>query len=978
MEEKERIPFLVYFAQKFGSAALDEFEDLAEYEGFSRSLDLLGRRRTLYKDKQPSSSCISSLDDVLNEDDNLVSWSEETSRVESNPMYIVHLPPLVAERICKRSVLIKGMWELYGYGEDVHSCVEDVEKRRKFDKSPNEDDDLFENYKTTSEERIRVYSSMKRRRELNSSPLFSWRFMVECYGVSISLSTQEGVRLHFQDCLGAEGPVKLKESECNVTYCAILDFGVAHLRQKELQKTKIDSQMCQSSSSSTTTTNSTNSTIPFLSSICEKAQFYCNNETTSLKRDINPDTSISSASIRLPSRRVYFGKQVGTTSRHLMGDLSLKKRPYLGPTSLDPELALIMANLGRSYAPGALVWDPFVGTGSVSVAVASLGGFPLGTEIDARVLRGKLSRNAVTNFKQYGLSLPEQVRMDATRHAFRYFKKGNNTQLDSGIFDSIVTDPPYGIRAGSNRPGVNEISREEWRASHSQTMVDNNETSQSIDSSSNVVHEKDELNKKLLDQNVIDERNFVDINEELLELAARMLVIGGRLVFLLPAAVDATREQLPFHPLLRRVSSSVEPLSFALSRLVVTMEKIAPYNPYDDTLKNVYRSASRLHTEKLILSGVSLGVGSKAMERVGFLMDEWFDVNHNKKESEELPESMTEHTSSNKKRLAMKRLARQQYRFEKLSSSDVKHEEYIDILPNPSKDISSSVETVGLKTLENGGGSIDGKFTKKERAIIKAREAHASGKVVHIGNVPFDLSQWQEKELNEKLLANSKKQTNTSSHSLVYLFIARSFAKSLGPSFVAVIESGERYICRDAINGTHVEIQVQNKNKLDQVWTMRAISTGNQLSVFIASENIHPQAESRSTKMRMDGIKNVTVSNADANLFVNSIDSRTSSSSSGFRMTPLSSPFFVDYLTNEQISLIETRVDICVRDVRIDKNDGRVFPCLLGIPDDLFVHIMIFAGRDACMRLGATCKTASIQVCNEILVKKIQIQQQQH
>lgn len=44
----------------------------------------------------------------------------------------------------------------------------------------------------------------------------------------------------------------------------------------------------------------------------------------------------------------------------------LKARHYLGPTSLDPALALLMATVSGVQA-GSLVLDPFVGTASILV-----------------------------------------------------------------------------------------------------------------------------------------------------------------------------------------------------------------------------------------------------------------------------------------------------------------------------------------------------------------------------------------------------------------------------------------------------------------------------------------------------------------------------------------------------------------------------------------------------------------------------------
>jgi tRNA (guanine10-N2)-methyltransferase len=45
----------------------------------------------------------------------------------------------------------------------------------------------------------------------------------------------------------------------------------------------------------------------------------------------------------------------------------LKKRPYLGPTSTDHEIAFLMANQAN-IKDGDLVYDPFVGTGSIAIA----------------------------------------------------------------------------------------------------------------------------------------------------------------------------------------------------------------------------------------------------------------------------------------------------------------------------------------------------------------------------------------------------------------------------------------------------------------------------------------------------------------------------------------------------------------------------------------------------------------------------------
>lgn len=45
-----------------------------------------------------------------------------------------------------------------------------------------------------------------------------------------------------------------------------------------------------------------------------------------------------------------------------MTELNLKKRKFIGNTSMDAQLSLIMANIAQ-VKPGDLVLDPFVGSG---------------------------------------------------------------------------------------------------------------------------------------------------------------------------------------------------------------------------------------------------------------------------------------------------------------------------------------------------------------------------------------------------------------------------------------------------------------------------------------------------------------------------------------------------------------------------------------------------------------------------------------
>jgi tRNA (guanine10-N2)-methyltransferase len=163
---------------------------------------------------------------------------------------------------------------------------------------------------------------------------------------------------------------------------------------------------------------------------------------------------------------VYFGRLLARGGmKETLKVHDLKKRLYLGPTSLDDSLALILANIS-GVQRGMLAYDPFVGTASILVALTQLGAVCTGSDIDPRVLRGEMhagttsgdegegqsravastnalptppasadgqkkhigvaeatakkgkskhnaqKRNIFANFKSYGLPLPELIRMD--------------------------------------------------------------------------------------------------------------------------------------------------------------------------------------------------------------------------------------------------------------------------------------------------------------------------------------------------------------------------------------------------------------------------------------------------------------------------------------------------------------------------------------------------------------------------------------
>lgn len=136
---------------------------------------------------------------------------------------------------------------------------------------------------------------------------------------------------------------------------------------------------------------------------------------------------------------VHLGRLIAESGRKAMNTYNLKKRRYISTTSMDAELSLVTANLALS-APGRLVYDPFMGTGSFPVACAHFGSVVFGSDLDGRSIRGKGTNNVATNFVQYGTT---------SLYLGGFTADITNTPLASGrILDAIICDPPYGVREG--------------------------------------------------------------------------------------------------------------------------------------------------------------------------------------------------------------------------------------------------------------------------------------------------------------------------------------------------------------------------------------------------------------------------------------------------------------------------------------------------------------------------------------------------
>uniref|UniRef100_A0A240PL00 tRNA (guanine(10)-N(2))-methyltransferase TRMT11 n=1 Tax=Anopheles epiroticus TaxID=199890 RepID=A0A240PL00_9DIPT len=246
---------------------------------------------------------------------------------------------------------------------------------------------------------------------------------------------------------------------------------------------------------------------------------------------------------------VLFGRWIADGKRDMINEISLKTRKFIGNTSMDPQLSLLMANQGLVQG-GDLVFDPFAGSGSLLVAAAKFGAYVVGADIDYMIVHGKSKPTRVNqkvrekdesiyaNLQQYGCGglFVDVLIADFSRSIW----------ADSILFDSIITDPPYGIREATERI--------EFKTQRRATAM-----------TEDAVHYPSTSPYQLC-----------QMYKDLLQFSARHLKLGGRLVCWFPMLrKDAGSDVLPRHKCLQLVANSEQPLSGYSSRRLLTYEKIS-------------------------------------------------------------------------------------------------------------------------------------------------------------------------------------------------------------------------------------------------------------------------------------------------------------------------------------------------------------------------------------------------------------------
>jgi len=284
-----------------------------------------------------------------------------------------------------------------------------------------------------------------------------------------------------------------------------------------------------------------------------------------------------------PAIAYYFGRclcQERKAKGRGIEEYSLKKRKYLGPTSMDAQLSFIMANFAH-VGKGSMVFDPFVGTGSILLSCALYGAYCVGSDIDIRVLRGLgKSNNVFTNFDQFGLPHPELIRSDNAIYD-RHFRTNH------ALYDAIICDPPYGIRAGARRTGSKKDSPREVLDEHRHDHI-----------AQTRVYE------------------VSDVMADLLDVAARTLVLDGWLVYIIPSFSDFdSASDLPTHPCLNLTHTCYQPLGEKLGRRVVAMNKTAEY---DESRRDEYTSAVWVNGNANACDGLKLRILENAKQKPGY------------------------------------------------------------------------------------------------------------------------------------------------------------------------------------------------------------------------------------------------------------------------------------------------------------------------------------------------------------------------
>ena len=272
--------------------------------------------------------------------------------------------------------------------------------------------------------------------------------------------------------------------------------------------------------------------------------------------------------------RICFTKFLHHSARRSINDkYSLKRRPHIGTTSLPPELAFMVANIARIRAH-AVVYDCFCGTGSTLTTAAHFGAVSFGSDRDGRTMRERHTQKPKSNAKKLPKPRAVDLQMQGAKSIFTnmafYGHKGifadvlrvsaescrNLWRYSGGLFDAIVTDPPYGIREG-----VKKVDRSRCLQMQMDRLAMKEEASK---------NQQEE--KVLLSSIPFEQYSTEELEADLLAFAAKFLRPNGRLVFWHPTAAGVP-DSLPTHPILKLKYRATQYVNSRFARDLLVYER---------------------------------------------------------------------------------------------------------------------------------------------------------------------------------------------------------------------------------------------------------------------------------------------------------------------------------------------------------------------------------------------------------------------
>lgn len=112
-------------------------------------------------------------------------------------------------------------------------------------------------------------------------------------------------------------------------------------------------------------------------------------------------------------------------------------RPCFHPSTIEPKLARCLVNLS-GLPLNSTIYDPFCGTGGILIEAGLMGFDIVGSDLDK-----KMVERCITNLKHSGIK------------KYKVFHK-NALKIDT-IYDSIITDPPYGKASTTFSIKINDL-----------------------------------------------------------------------------------------------------------------------------------------------------------------------------------------------------------------------------------------------------------------------------------------------------------------------------------------------------------------------------------------------------------------------------------------------------------------------------------------------------------------------------------------